>query len=73
MFTPPCREVTSIARSMETDTYEVNITERHTFLHTQFKNSAYREVSNIRALDMESLFGLIGGYIGLFIGFSLWQ
>ena len=38
-----------------------------------FLNQHYKEVKYTRAFDIESLIGNVGGYIGLFLGFAIWQ
>ena len=38
-----------------------------------FKNERYREIRYTQKFDIESLIGNVGGYIGLFLGFAIWQ
>ena len=38
-----------------------------------FKNDRYKEIKYARKFDIESLIGNVGGYIGLFLGFAIWQ
>ena len=38
-----------------------------------FKNEEYKEIKYTRAFNIESLIGNVGGYIGLFLGFAIWQ
>ena len=38
-----------------------------------FKGTTYKEILHIRSFDIESLVGNMGGYIGLFLGFAVWQ
>ena len=38
-----------------------------------FKNDRYKEIKYTRAFGFESLVGNVGGYIGLFLGFAIWQ
>ena len=38
-----------------------------------FKNKRYREIRYTQKFDIESLIGNVGGYIGLFLGFAIWQ
>ena len=37
------------------------------------KNEEYKEIKYTRAFDIENLIGNVGGYIGLFLGFAIWQ
>ena len=70
-FTQPCSEIRSISHSI--NSYIVDGSVTTTNLKVYFKNSRYMEVENVRALGLETLFGLIGGYIGLILGFAIWQ
>ena len=38
-----------------------------------FPNLKYREITHVQEYDVESMMGNIGGYIGLFLGYSLLQ
>ena len=38
-----------------------------------FKNDRYKEIRDTRAFDIDGLLGNVGGYIGLFLGFAIWQ
>ena len=38
-----------------------------------FMNDHYKEIKYTREFDIESLIGNVGGYIGLFLGFAIWQ
>ena len=38
-----------------------------------FTRSIYREVTHVRGYDFEGLIGNGGGYVGLFLGFAIWQ
>ena len=38
-----------------------------------FKKERYREILYTQKFDIESLIGNVGGYIGLFLGFAIWQ
>ena len=42
-------------------------------LNVVFKTAKYKEILHIRAFNIESLLGNMGGYVGLFLGFSIWQ
>ena len=39
----------------------------------KFKNDRYKEIRDTRKFNIESLIGNVGGYIGLFLGFAIWQ
>ena len=38
-----------------------------------FRNQDYKEIRHKREFDFESLIGNVGGYVGLLLGFALWQ
>ena len=38
-----------------------------------FNKERYREIRYTQKFDIESLIGNVGGYIGLFLGFAIWQ
>ena len=42
-------------------------------LQFSFLRSPYREITHFRAYNFESLIGNGGGYVGLFLGFAVWQ
>ena len=39
----------------------------------EFERQIYREISNFRTYNFEGLIGNGGGYVGLFLGFAVWQ
>ena len=38
---------------------------------TNFRQTSFREIKQIRAYDIDSLVGNMGGYMGLFLGYAL--
>ena len=50
-----------------------NIPKPFVIFEIKFKSSIYKVIKNVRAFDEESLIGNMGGYIGLFLGFAIWQ
>ena len=42
-------------------------------MQLNFKLSYYQEIIHVRAFDTQSFIGNVGGYIGMFLGASLWQ
>ena len=49
---------------VETNFFEVNLA---------FPSSTYKEIIHVRAYDVESLMGYVGGYIGMLLGIGLLQ
>ena len=79
-YDPPCREIRTIIstadlRNMNED--ELNPKEvdaiPFTKIDIRFKSPTYKIIKNVRAFNEESLVGNMGGYVGLFLGFAIWQ
>ena len=70
----PCDEVQAISSTSQS--YEMNNSVWESkgpgFL-LLFKISRYKEILHIRAFNVESLVGNVGGYVGLFLGLAFWQ
>ena len=47
--------------------------ESYTTICTGFLESNFKEIKKVRAFGIESLVGNVGGYVGLFLGFSIIQ
>ena len=69
---PPCNQVQAISYTPQGVRKAINDTDPPT-LFVIYNSGSYREVRHIRAFDVQSLVGNIGGYIGLFLGFAFWQ
>ena len=74
-FTGPCNQMKTVTFTVqdiprpENDLYKKD----HAKIYLIFKSTAYKEILHVRAFDIESLVGNTGGYIGLFLGFAIWQ
>ena len=67
---PPCRSL----EKLEFGYYEYDVEEDkepNITISIIFVDQNYREMLNIRAFDLHSLLGNIGGYVGIFIGYAL--
>ena len=67
---PPCRSL----EKLEFSYFEYDIEEGkdpNVTISILFIDDRYREMLNIRAFDVHSLLGNIGGYVGIFIGCAL--
>ena len=71
-FDSPCNQVQTISYTPQGVKKHENDTSSPT-LFVIYNSGSYREVRHIRAFDIQSLVGNIGGYIGLFLGFAFWQ
>ena len=85
-FTPPCSEIekiqvtqTTVATNAALETFW-NITGLRGRLENvngwfriqvTFPKNTYREIKQIRAYSLQSLVGTAGGYVGLFVGYSI--
>ena len=73
-FIEPCDEVQSVSCYIE-EFYKPQNTEPtlSTYIMFFFKYGKYKDIVHIRSFDVESLIGNMGGYVGLFLGFAIWQ
>ena len=79
----PCNELKVLTFTMQevqrrTNESEISslipkIGSEDAMLDLVFKSTVYKEILHVRAFDIESLIGNMGGYFGLFLGFTLWQ
>ena len=63
---PPCSEMTMIS---SIDSMTGSLLE----LKFQYRNDKYWEIKNTRGFGMTSLWSDVGGFVGIFLGFSLFQ
>ena len=76
-FVEPCDQLQNV---MFTTVIQGGPTEKNqgrndltSHINLMFKGSNYKEILHIRDFDIESLVGNMGGYVGLFLGFAVWQ
>ena len=73
-FLSPCDLLQTLTFTVQEVQRELNETaEMPTELLVAFNTCYYEEIVHVRAFDIESLVGNMGGYIGLFLGFAFWQ
>ena len=68
----PCNNL----EKLHFDYFEFDVKEEidpHIIISVVFVDVKFREIMSIRAFDIQSLFGNIGGYVGIFIGYALLQ
>jgi hypothetical protein len=67
---PSCRKLDKLEfNNLELDVpgrYQPSIT-----ISVVFVDDTYREIRRVRAFDLNALIGNIGGYIGIFVGYSI--
>ena len=67
------QEIQRRPNESEISTLVPKIGSEEAILALVFKSTTYKEILQVRAFDIESLIGNMGGYFGLFLGFTLWQ
>ena len=73
-FDKPCDQIKSITFTVQELHREFNESkETSSDLNFSFKSATYKEITHIRSFDIESLVGNTGGYVGLLLGFAVWQ
>ena len=73
-FDEPCDQIKIITFNVQELNRGFNeSTDTRSDLTLAFKSATYKEIIHIRSFDMESLVGNMGGYVGLLLGFAIWQ
>ena len=78
-YPKPCREIQNIITTPEetildaSQTNNWNVPVPFINFEFHFKTSTFKVIRSVRAFDGESLIGNLGGYLGLFLGFAIWQ
>ena len=85
-MTAPCDELIDVVSKIENiargkfTTYgstdlkdKFKIDRNSAILLFEFERTIYREIANFRTYNFEGLIGNGGGYVGLFLGFAVWQ
>ena len=75
LYTPPCIESNSIVTATEgTSWMHRNVAaEGMLTFQLHYLSGMYRETESVRAFDISALWSQIGGFIGMFLGYSLLQ
>ena len=81
-YTPPCQQI-SMVSYLDVDSPTTYYTSRingtlsnlndYFYVALDFPKTMFKEIQLIRALDEQSLFGNIGGYVGACLGYSFLQ
>ena len=74
-YTPPCEQmdVISTVNTYKQKLSDANKQKNQLRIHFIFLTKKYEEVQSIREYGMDSLWAEVGGYIGIFLGYSLLQ
>ena len=71
-YTPPCDKLASIVTFQEKDKNPDN-DDDSLLLVFNYLEEMYQEITNKRDFDMEMMWSSVGGFVGMFLGYSLWQ
>ena len=73
MYNPPCQVMTTVT-TMKTDSGKAE-EQRELYAKFQFSLSSehYQKINNNRDFSIQSLWSSIGGFIGIFVGYSMFQ
>ena len=76
---PPCDELVGLDNDIRiyprgtTDDKFFKADPKSSKVLISFYRTTYKEIKHFRAYNLESLIGNGGGYVGLFLGFTVWQ
>ena len=73
MYLQPCMQMNTIVTSTQTDLYMDRNHENTVKFVLKYKPTEYKETINNKAFDMNTLWSQIGGFVGIFLGYSLVQ
>ena len=69
---PPCIAML-IPFSMQENEYPEGLFWRRMHISIRYSSTEYQEIVNVRGFDFDSMFSGIGGFVGIFLGYSLLQ
>ena len=70
--TPPCSEIKSITFEYDdTETWAQYAIDDELLFQIFFRDASFKKIIERRDYDIQDLFGDIGGYVGLFLGYAL--
>ena len=79
-YPPPCREIQSLISTTEETFLDESqlknwkkMPKPFISFEIHFKRVSYKLIKSVPKFDGESLIGNLGGYLGLFLGFAIWQ
>ena len=71
-YPSPCQIIENLSYEYsEKSGIDLNLDDPRFMVLVHFPNRKYREIIHVQEYDIESMVGNIGGYIGLFLGYSL--
>ncbi len=72
LYDPPCVEM-QITVSVQQKNQKRRFENRGLHISISYSTETYQEINNVRDYDLERLWSSIGGFIGIFVGYSLLQ
>ena len=73
VLTPPCNQVLNINSSYLEQPYQGQLSNNKVVLRVLYRPRTYREIRQIRAYNAMALFGNVGGFIGMLLGYAFVQ
>ena len=71
-FTPPCKQVLKID-SNYVEQPDTILNKHEVELAVNYRSPTHKEIKQIRAYTVMTLFGNVGGFIGILLGYALIQ
>ena len=71
-YDPPCVEMNGVAMIERWFTKKFDAQKKH-FIQIKYVESTYQEIQNVREFSFETFFAGIGGFVGIFLGYSILQ
>ena len=76
-FNPPCNQIQSISytsKDVEDTQCMVKMgPEKTKNIIIDLPNPYYKQIEHVQSFDIESVIGVMGGYVGLFLGCAIWE
>ena len=70
-YLPPCQNIENLSYDYSEKRGIDSEIESRFMVLVHFPNQKYRQITHVQEYDIENMLGNIGGYIGLFLGYSL--
>ena len=71
LYKQPCTQMTITLQQESSKTNSTNMGDGNDLVAIEYQTLQYKEIKNVRAFSLESMFGQYGGFIGMFLGYSL--
>ena len=71
-YYPPCVEMNGVSMTERWFSKAFDARKKH-FIQIKYVESTYQEIQNVRDFSFETFFSGIGGFVGIFLGYSMLQ